>query len=56
MDVNLRSNEKMKIAIAQTMNELAPIIKASENRMPVENILTYANEIGIVSFTLHINV
>ena len=54
MDVNLRSNERMKTAIAQTMNELAPIIKASENRMPVENILTYANEIGMVSITLYL--
>ena len=28
------------------MAELAPLIKASENRMPVDNLLTYFTEIG----------
>ena len=40
------SNEATKRAISLTIAELAPLIKASENRMSVENLMAYANEIG----------
>ena len=40
------SNENLKTAISLTIQELSPLVKASENRMPVENLMAYANEIG----------
>ena len=42
-----QSNENIKMAISVTASELAPLIKASQNHMPVENLLTYTNDIGI---------
>ena len=46
MDGYSQPNENLKTAISLTMQELSPLIKACENRMPVENLMTYANEIG----------
>ena len=46
MDGSSQSTESLKAAISLTMQELSPLIKASENRMPVENLMTYANDIG----------
>ena len=52
MDGSSQSNENLKAAISLTMQELSPLIKASENRMPVENLMTYANDIGKCFTTL----
>jgi hypothetical protein len=48
-----QSNENMKIAILSTVREIAPLIKASQNQMPVENLLTYTNDIGILDMILN---
>ena len=49
MDGYSQSNDNMKMAISLTVSQLAPLIKASQNHMPVENLLTYTNDIGILA-------
>ena len=48
------SNENLKTAISLTIQELSPLVKASENRMPVENMMAYANEIGKFKISYHV--
>ena len=44
---NDERNQDLKLGISQLMSELSPLIIASENHMPVDNLLAYVAELGI---------